>query len=164
MDTIDIAAAVVIPCDDRCMFAKHEDCDCECQGVNHQQGFGRMAADIHAIVGGVAVDAVRTESGRDFDRLDQLHRLDVEHRRLRMVAGEPVPRLRAHGRAVAAHADDRSRRFERVEIENGQTLFEGRHRRWGWAPRLPSFFSFRAGGGGPPRGLGPAPAQPVNRS
>lgn len=35
---ITIASAVVIPCDDRCMYAKHEDCDCECQGVNHQRG------------------------------------------------------------------------------------------------------------------------------
>lgn len=39
MDTIVITAATVIPCDDRCMFAKHEDCDCVCQGKNHQRGW-----------------------------------------------------------------------------------------------------------------------------
>jgi DNA-binding MarR family transcriptional regulator len=33
-----IPAAVIIPCDDRCMFAKEEDCDCQCGGVNHQRG------------------------------------------------------------------------------------------------------------------------------
>lgn len=37
-DTIELQPAVVIPCDDRCMYAKHEDCDCTCQGVNHQRG------------------------------------------------------------------------------------------------------------------------------
>lgn len=36
--TIIIPAATIIPCDDRCMFAKHEDCDCVCGGANHQQG------------------------------------------------------------------------------------------------------------------------------
>lgn len=38
MNTISISKAIVIPCDDRCMFAKHEDCECECQGANHQRG------------------------------------------------------------------------------------------------------------------------------
>ena len=38
LDTIEIPAALVIPCDDRCMFAKHEDCDCVCGGKNHQRG------------------------------------------------------------------------------------------------------------------------------
>lgn len=42
--TIDIESALIIPCDDRCMFAKHEDCDCECQGKNHQQGAKLTAA------------------------------------------------------------------------------------------------------------------------
>jgi hypothetical protein len=37
-NTITVPATVVIPCDDRCMFAKHEDCDCQCQGVNHMRG------------------------------------------------------------------------------------------------------------------------------
>jgi hypothetical protein len=32
------ASALVIPCDDRCMFAKHEDCDCVCGGKNHMRG------------------------------------------------------------------------------------------------------------------------------
>lgn len=30
--------AVIVPCDDRCMFAKLDDCDCVCQGVNHKRG------------------------------------------------------------------------------------------------------------------------------
>ena len=29
----------IIPCDDRCMFAKGDDCDCYCGGANHKQGF-----------------------------------------------------------------------------------------------------------------------------
>jgi hypothetical protein len=32
------AATAIIPCDDRCMFAKGDDCDCECGGKNHKQG------------------------------------------------------------------------------------------------------------------------------
>lgn len=31
-------ATAIIPCDDRCMFAKGDDCDCECGGKNHKQG------------------------------------------------------------------------------------------------------------------------------
>lgn len=37
-DTIQIPANVIVPCDDRCMFAKHEDCDCVCGGKNHMKG------------------------------------------------------------------------------------------------------------------------------
>jgi hypothetical protein len=70
-----------------------------------------MAADVDAIAGGVAVDAVRAESRRNVDRLDQLHGLDVEHRGLGMVAGEAVARLRAHGRAVAANTRNHAHRF-----------------------------------------------------
>lgn len=33
-----LPAATIIPCDDRCMFAKLDECDCACGGVNHQQG------------------------------------------------------------------------------------------------------------------------------
>lgn len=36
--TTTIPAVVVIPCDDRCMFAINEDCDCQCGGKNHQKG------------------------------------------------------------------------------------------------------------------------------
>lgn len=36
--TITLPAATIIPCDDRCMFAQHEDCDCVCGGMNHQKG------------------------------------------------------------------------------------------------------------------------------
>lgn len=28
----------IVPCDDRCMFAKGDDCDCVCEGKNHKQG------------------------------------------------------------------------------------------------------------------------------
>lgn len=30
--------AVIIPCDDRCMWAQGDDCDCFCGGKNHRQG------------------------------------------------------------------------------------------------------------------------------
>ena len=40
--------------------------------VNHHQALRRMAADIDAIVGGVAVDTVGAESLWNFNRLDQL--------------------------------------------------------------------------------------------
>lgn len=36
--TITIPATTIVPCDDRCMFAKGDDCDCECGGKNHQKG------------------------------------------------------------------------------------------------------------------------------
>lgn len=45
----------IIPCDDRCMFAKGDDCDCECQGKNHKQG-GKLTAAQREIV--------RTKAGR----------------------------------------------------------------------------------------------------
>jgi hypothetical protein len=38
MSTITLPAATIVPCDDRCMFAKSDDCDCQCGGVNHKQG------------------------------------------------------------------------------------------------------------------------------
>ena len=98
-------------------------------GVHHHQALGRVAADVDAIVSGVTVDAVGTESLRDFDRLDQLHGLDVEHRGLRMVAGEAVAGVRAHRRAVAAHTRNHADRFERVEVEDGHALFKRRYRR-----------------------------------
>lgn len=34
----------IVPCDDRCMFAKGDECDCHCEGVNHQQGHRLTAA------------------------------------------------------------------------------------------------------------------------
>ena len=36
--TVTIPSVSIIPCDDRCMFAKGLDCDCECGGKNHQKG------------------------------------------------------------------------------------------------------------------------------
>lgn len=36
--TITLPAAFIIPCDDRCMFAKEDECDCQCGGMNHQKG------------------------------------------------------------------------------------------------------------------------------
>lgn len=38
MSTISIPASVIVPCDDRCMFAKGDDCDCTCNGANHKKG------------------------------------------------------------------------------------------------------------------------------
>jgi hypothetical protein len=48
-------ATAIIPCDDRCMFAKGDDCDCECGGKNHKQGF-RLPAHQREIL--------RTKAGR----------------------------------------------------------------------------------------------------
>ncbi len=50
-----IPVAAIIPCDDRCMFAKGDDCDCECQGKNHKQGH-RLTA--------VQREIARTKAGR----------------------------------------------------------------------------------------------------
>lgn len=36
--TVQIPAATIVPCDDRCMFSEHEDCDCTCGGKNHGKG------------------------------------------------------------------------------------------------------------------------------
>lgn len=38
MSTITIPANIIVPCDDRCMFAAGDECDCQCGGANHQQG------------------------------------------------------------------------------------------------------------------------------
>ena len=64
-----------------------------------------------------------------FDRLDQLHGLDVEHRRLRMVAGEAVARRSGRPSRRCRRRPNRAHRFKRVEIEDGQPLFDGGHRR-----------------------------------
>lgn len=48
-------ATAIIPCDDRCMFAKADDCECECGGKNHKQGH-RLTATQREIV--------RTKAGR----------------------------------------------------------------------------------------------------
>lgn len=49
------ATDLIVPCDDRCMFAKGDDCDCECGGKNHKQGF-RLPAHQREIL--------RTKAGR----------------------------------------------------------------------------------------------------
>lgn len=49
------AATVIIPCDDRCMFAKGDDCECECGGRNHKQG--------HKLPGHQR-EVLRTKAGR----------------------------------------------------------------------------------------------------
>src|SRR6476659_7733132 len=49
-----------------------------------------------------------------------------------MVAREAMPGVRAHGRAVASHTRNRADRRKGVQIEDGQTLFEGRH----FGPRI----------------------------
>jgi DNA-binding CsgD family transcriptional regulator len=45
----------IVPCDDRCMFAKGDECDCHCEGVNHQQGHRLTAAQR---------EILRTKAGR----------------------------------------------------------------------------------------------------
>src|SRR5262249_21949514 len=86
-----------------------------------------MAADVDAIVEAVAVDPVSAKSSRDFDRLDELHRFDIEHRRLRMVAREAVTGVRADCRTIATNTRNRADRSQSIQIEDGQTFLEGRH-------------------------------------
>src|SRR5205807_1830628 len=87
---------------------------------------------VDAIVGGVAVDPVGAKPRRHFNRLDELHRLDIEHRWLWMVARKAMPGLWAHGRAIAANTGNRANRSKGVEIEDSNAFFEGRH----FGPRL----------------------------
>lgn len=54
-NTITLPASTIVPCDDRCMFAKHEDCDCVCGGMNHQKG---------ALLTSVQREIPRTRVGR----------------------------------------------------------------------------------------------------
>src|SRR5215831_415308 len=55
-----------------------------------------------------------------------------------MVAGEAMPGVRAHGRAVATNTRNRADWRQAVQIEDGQTLLEGGHfgRRSGCRLRL----------------------------
>lgn len=55
LETIEVGNGFIIPCDDRCMFAKGDDCDCECGGKNHQQG-GKLTT--------VQMYRSRTDAGR----------------------------------------------------------------------------------------------------
>lgn len=50
-----VEKATIIPCDDRCMFAKGDDCDCECQGRNHKQGHKLTSVQMYV---------PRTDAGR----------------------------------------------------------------------------------------------------
>ena len=59
-------------------------------GVDHHRILRRMAEDVDALIERVEQDAVRLEGGgSDVNRLDQLHRLRVEHRN-RLAAREAV--------------------------------------------------------------------------
>ena len=57
-----IPATTIIPCDDRCMFAKGDDCYCECGGKNHKQG-PRLSSVQRTIL--------RTKAGRRIPLLTQ---------------------------------------------------------------------------------------------
>ena len=48
MTTISLPTTTIVPCDDRCMFATGFECDCQCQGVNHQRG-GELSSVQRAI-------------------------------------------------------------------------------------------------------------------
>lgn len=52
---INIPASTIVPCDDRCMFSKHDDCECECGGKNHGKG---------AMLTAQQRKVVRTSAGR----------------------------------------------------------------------------------------------------
>lgn len=53
--TISIPATTIVPCDDRCMFSTHEDCECVCGGKNHGKGKSLTALQRKVL---------RTEAGR----------------------------------------------------------------------------------------------------
>lgn len=55
MNTNTNTQPIIIPCDDRCMFAKADECDCECGGKNHKQGHKLTASQR---------EIVRTRAGR----------------------------------------------------------------------------------------------------
>jgi len=55
MNTIQIPASTIIPCDDRCMFSEHDDCECTCGGKNHGKG-NLLTAEQRRVV--------RTSAGR----------------------------------------------------------------------------------------------------
>ena len=53
--SIQIPASTIVPCDDRCMFSEHDDCDCTCGGKNHGKG-NLLTSEQRRVV--------RTEAGR----------------------------------------------------------------------------------------------------
>jgi len=70
----------IVPCDDRCMFAKGDDCDCYCGGKNHKQGFRLPAAqrEAHRTKAGRRI-ALLTPGTREFIQAARiLHLRDVE--------------------------------------------------------------------------------------
>lgn len=79
MSTIALPTATVIPCDDRCMFAKNDECDCVCQGENHKRGHLLTSAQR---------EIKRTDAGRrirllapgtpEFDIAMAMHDLETE--------------------------------------------------------------------------------------
>lgn len=74
------ATDFIVPCDDRCMFAKGDDCDCYCGGKNHKQGF-RLPAhqrEVHRTRAGRRI-ALLTPGTRDFIQAARvLHLREVE--------------------------------------------------------------------------------------
>jgi hypothetical protein len=103
----DLVQAMIIPCDDRCMFAKHEDCDCECGGRNHQKG--SMLTEAQRSI-------VRTPAGRrvrllapgtpEFDVALAWHTLEAEEgwtrREIAAEAGVSAPCVRRALRSLEA--------------------------------------------------------------
>jgi DNA invertase Pin-like site-specific DNA recombinase len=80
-------AKMIVPCDDRCMFAKGDDCDCECEGRNHKQGH-RMTPAQRAIV--------KTASGR---RIKPILKNDPDYARARRA--EKLRKSGATNKAIA---------------------------------------------------------------
>lgn len=80
---------IIVPCDDRCMFAKGDECDCACGGENHQQGH-RLTAKQRSFL--------RTKAGR---RVQPFRPLTEDYR-----LGREMYRMHEDGmtkRDIAAH-------------------------------------------------------------
>jgi predicted DNA-binding protein (UPF0251 family) len=69
MGEVKVGKGVIIPCDDRCMFAEGTECDCECGGKNHQQGHRLTAVQMYQ---------PRTQAGR---AIQPLVRNSAEYKR-----------------------------------------------------------------------------------
>ena len=82
-------ATAIIPCDDRCMFAKGDDCDCECGGKNHKQGH-KLPAHQREIIRTKAGRRVKylTPGTRDFRFAESLYAMRQEGMTKKDIAAE----------------------------------------------------------------------------
>lgn len=112
-EEVNLDSASVVPCDDRCMFAKNDECDCECGGKNHKRG--HLLTDDQRTI-------VRTPAGRrvnllapgtpEFDAAMAMWEMESEGMLRKEIAqalgvSQPVVRraLRSLGATIAAASE-----------------------------------------------------------